>query len=110
MWKRHKQKQKRTYDLREEKQMFISFIMGHGEVEDVKKKKVFDASWEGPYLFVRYVDENVTTLALGSQPRQRRKVAGQEGSPRVTSHVPGSARECEGINPHTPNRTPTLGS
>jgi len=32
---------------------------------------------------------------------------GQEGSPRVTFHAPGSARECEGMNPHTlPNELP----
>jgi hypothetical protein len=30
------------------------------------------------------------------------KGAGQEGSPRVTSHAPGNVRECEGMNPHTP--------
>jgi len=32
------------------------------------------------------------------------------GSPRVTSHTPGSVRKCEGVNPHTPKATPTLGS
>jgi len=37
------------------------------------------------------------------------KVAGQEGSPGVMPHAPGSARECEGIDPHTPKATPTLG-
>jgi hypothetical protein len=30
------------------------------------------------------------------------KVAGQEGSSRVTSHAPKSAKECEGMNPHIP--------
>jgi hypothetical protein len=30
------------------------------------------------------------------------KVAGQGGSPGVTSHAPKSAKECEGMNPHTP--------
>jgi len=30
------------------------------------------------------------------------KVAGQEGTPRITSHAPRSAKECEGMNPHTP--------
>jgi len=33
-------------------------------------------------------------------------------SPRVTSHIPGSVRsvkEYEGVNPHTPKATPTLG-
>jgi len=31
------------------------------------------------------------------------------GSPGVTSHTPGSVRKCEGVNPHTPKATPTLG-
>ncbi len=30
------------------------------------------------------------------------KVVGQEGSSGVTSHAPGNAKECEGMNPHTP--------
>jgi len=30
-------------------------------------------------------------------------------SPGVTSHTPGSVRKCEGVNPHTPKATPTLG-
>jgi hypothetical protein len=29
------------------------------------------------------------------------KVVGQEESPRITFHVPESAKECEGMNPHT---------
>jgi hypothetical protein len=37
------------------------------------------------------------------------KGEGQEGSSRVTSHVPKSARECEGMNLHTPKGAPTLG-
>jgi hypothetical protein len=37
------------------------------------------------------------------------KVAGQEGSSGVTSHVLGSAKECEGMNSHTPEGTPILG-
>jgi hypothetical protein len=27
----------------------------------------------------------------------------------VTSHTPGSVGKCEGVNPHTPKVTPTLG-
>jgi hypothetical protein len=34
---------------------------------------------------------------------------GQEGSPGVMPHAPGSARECEEIGPHTPKGTPILG-
>ncbi len=37
------------------------------------------------------------------------KVAGQEGSLGVMPHVPDSARECEGIDPHTLKGIPTLG-
>jgi hypothetical protein len=37
------------------------------------------------------------------------KGASQEGSPGVTSHVPKSVGECEGMNLHTPKWTPTLG-
>jgi len=66
----------------------------------------------------------VATLALGSQPRQgvarlRAKKKAKESCrmfPRVQErslgfmpHAPGSARKCEGIDPHTPKGTPTLG-
>jgi len=71
----------------------------------------------------------VTTLALGSQPRQRGdKVAGQEEAresrqeeaqesrqeeARESHHillgVQESVRDYEGVNPHTPKVTPTLG-
>ncbi len=34
------------------------------------------------------------------------KGASQEGSPRIMSHAPGSAKECEGMNPHTPKELP----
>jgi len=37
------------------------------------------------------------------------KVAGQEGSTRVTSHAPGNVGECEGMNPHIPKWALTLG-
>jgi len=32
------------------------------------------------------------------------------GSPGVTSHTSGSVRKCEGVSPHIPKATPTLGS
>ncbi len=55
-------------------------------------------------------DTHVTTLALGSRPKQRAcKVTGQERSPGIMSHGPGSAKECERMNPHTHKATPTLG-
>jgi hypothetical protein len=37
------------------------------------------------------------------------KVASQEGSLRVTSHVPGNVGKCEVMNLHTPKGTSTLG-
>jgi len=37
------------------------------------------------------------------------KVVGQERSPGVMLHAPRSVKECEGIDPHTPKGTPTLG-
>jgi hypothetical protein len=37
------------------------------------------------------------------------KVATQEESQGVTFHVPKSAKECEGMNLHTPKWTPILG-
>jgi len=37
------------------------------------------------------------------------KVTGQEGSLGVTPHVPENARECEGIDPHTPKGASTFG-
>ncbi len=36
------------------------------------------------------------------------KVTSQEGSPGFMPHAPGSARKCEGIDPHTPKGTPIL--
>jgi hypothetical protein len=48
------------------------------------------------------VDVVVTTLTLGSQPRQ--------GVARLLAKRKiWSAKECEGMNPHTPKRTPILG-
>ena len=37
------------------------------------------------------------------------KSVGQEGSPGATFHAPGSAKECEGLNLHTPKGIVTLG-
>ncbi len=49
-------------------------------------------------------------LSLGLVTKAKtNKVASQEGSMGVMSHAPGNVRECEGINPHTPKGTPTLG-
>jgi hypothetical protein len=46
---------------------------------------------------------NCRNLSLGLTTKARGcKVAGQEKDPEVTSHAPRSAKECEGMNPHTP--------
>jgi hypothetical protein len=50
---------------------------------------------------------HVATLILGSEPKQGAcNGAGQEGSLGITSRTPGSVKECEGMNPHTPKWTP----
>jgi hypothetical protein len=41
------------------------------------------------------------SLRLVTKARACKGVS-QEGSPRVTFHAPKSAKECEGMNPHTP--------
>jgi hypothetical protein len=46
----------------------------------------------------------LTTKAKGLQG------CGPRGSMGVTSHTPGSVGKCEGVNPHTPKATPTLGN
>jgi hypothetical protein len=53
---------------------------------------------------------DVTTLALGSRPRQGGcKVTGQEGTPGSHFTCSRECKECEGMNPHTPKGTPMLG-
>jgi hypothetical protein len=49
------------------------------------------------------IDVNCRNPSFGLATKARDcKVAGQEGSRGVTSHAPKSAKECEGMNPHTP--------
>jgi len=48
------------------------------------------------------------SLGLATKARGY-KVAGQEGNMGVMPHAPRSARECEGIDPHTPKGIPPLG-
>ncbi len=50
------------------------------------------------------------SLFLSREPKARVATTGQEKSPKVTFHAPGSVGECEGMNPHTPKGTPTLGA
>jgi hypothetical protein len=52
---------------------------------------------------------SVATLVLGLRLRQRVGRLHAKRKPGVMPHASGSARECEGIDPHTPKGTPTLG-
>jgi hypothetical protein len=67
--------------------------MGH-EIQFINK---FGTKLSLPYPFF-YCNPS---LRLVTKTRACKGV-GQEGSSRVTFHAPGSARECEGMNPHTP--------
>jgi hypothetical protein len=59
---------------------------------------------------IRIMSKNVTTLALGLRPRQRGlQSCGPRGSPKDTPHAPENVGKCEGMKPHTPKATPTLG-
>ncbi len=68
------------------------------------------------FVFVILVFENhvyinkrsVATLALGLQPRQGVARLRAKGKPGVMPHAPGSVKECERIDPHTPKGAPTL--
>jgi hypothetical protein len=48
------------------------------------------------------------SLGLATKARAC-KGAGQEWSPWVTFHAPRNVGGCEGMNPHIPKWTPTLG-
>jgi hypothetical protein len=54
-------------------------------------------------LLVRNISFGLATKAKGLQR------CGPKGSPGITSHTPGSVGKCEGVNPHIPKATPTLG-
>jgi len=53
--------------------------------------------------FYRNPSLRLATKAKGLQGYEPR------GSPRITSHALGNVGKCEGVNPHTPKATPTLG-
>jgi hypothetical protein len=55
-------------------------------------------------LMFQYTCRN-PSLGLATKARVC-KGAGQEGKPGVTFHAPGSVKECEGMNPHTPKELP----
>ncbi len=58
----------------------------------------------------KYINIHVTTLALGSRPRQNiAKGASQEWTLGITFHIQESVEECERMNLHTPKWAHTLG-
>jgi hypothetical protein len=61
------------------------------------------------FHFSIHLNQYVATLVLGSQPRQR--VARLWAKRKPGSHTARSREcgKCEGMNPHTPKATPTLG-
>ncbi len=55
------------------------------------------------YNICRNPNFGLATKAKGLQG------CGPRESPGITSHTPASVEKCEGVNPHTPKATPTLG-
>jgi hypothetical protein len=51
------------------------------------------------FFLVGHICRN-PSLGLATKVRAC-KIAGQKGTPGGTLHAPGSAKECEGMNPHT---------
>jgi len=49
-----------VYALRSGKQMFVGFEEGktYDQNEETRKKKSLTSSWEGPLLFMKYLDGN----------------------------------------------------
>jgi hypothetical protein len=70
-------------------------------VLDEKRTKLESKSMH--CVFCRNLSFGLATKAKGLQECEPRESLG------VTSHTPGSVRKCEGVNPHTPKATPTLG-
>ncbi len=56
-----------------------------------------------------YGPKFVTTLNLGSQPKQRHGKVRAKSATRKSHLHSWSSRECEWMNPHTPKWTLTLG-
>lgn len=53
-------RQKRAYVSRKGKQLFVSFTEGetYVKMKETKKKKSLASSWEGPFFFMKYLDNN----------------------------------------------------
>ncbi len=53
-------RQKRAYASQKGKHMFLGFKEGITlvKMKTLRKKKSMASSWEGPFLFVNYLDEN----------------------------------------------------
>jgi hypothetical protein len=75
--------------------------------QDLKTYMWQKLNLEKPNIIIMKISKpSVTTLTLGSQPKQRHEKVQVEGATRE-SHL--HSQKCEGMNPHTPKWTPTLG-
>ncbi len=88
--------------------VFFNIIFNpHTFIIKNKPMELFLALKEPPWVFSCNCCRN-PSLRLATKARAC-KGAGQEWSPGVTIHAFGSVGKCEGMNPHTPKWTPTLG-
>jgi hypothetical protein len=53
-------RQKRAYASRKRKLLFVGFTKGetYVKMKNLGKKKSLASSWEGPFLFMKYLDNN----------------------------------------------------
>jgi hypothetical protein len=76
----------------------------------IKDANIFHFKLGGSCKINYFLISTCYNLSLGLTTKVRAcKVASQEGSLRVTSYAFGNAKECEGMNLHTPKWTPILG-
>jgi hypothetical protein len=85
--------------------IFFSFVSSFEHIKFLINGKYSKNIYDNPNYYA-----SCRNLSLGLMIKARVcKNASQEGSLRITFHAPRSAKECEGMNPHTPKGTPTLG-
>jgi hypothetical protein len=71
-------------------------------IQIIIKIVIITSNNQNTYIIISIVG-NCCNPSLGFMIKARAcKVVGQEGSPRIILHAPGSAKECEGMNPHIP--------
>jgi len=87
--------------------IFLQIVHSTYHYLNTKDPVVFIFLFTYVFKLLNYV---VVTLALGSWPRQGLARMWDKGSPKGTSYTPGSAKECQKMNPHTPKWAPILES